>query len=530
MLTRKNSNTPVYGLRSNGKAHGEVFTRLEVVYYMLDEVGYRSDCDLSSTVIIDPSCGLGAFLFEIVERLYRSSRIFGFNFIESLYRNVRAYDIDEDKLLVCRDYFANRFPDIDADKILIRMDFLSEHFYEADIVVGNPPYIRYEQIPKEICEEYKRKFFSFHYRPDLYVLFFEKGLSMLKEGGRLCLITPNRWLRNEYGKKLRRLIAQRYRILAHIDMKEAQPFMEEVLAYPSITLISNEHSDNFETFRLATTSDIRELEYGLDDEKDVPIPMSEDWSGIFIQNTSGTATIEELGFSIGVGVATGADNIFISKNFPSDIESELLLPVIGSRNLQGSKITWNGECVLSPFTPEGDMINLDKYPGARNYLLSHRDKLSARYVAKRNPEKWYKTIDRIKPSLQKQGKLLLPEISSNEWLVIDRGEYYPLHNVYYITGRSENDLRVLASILMSTDISRQLSSLATTMNGGYTRWQSQYLKKLRIPCHCFDIEEEYSSLERAFRKRNIGMIDRAIAAHSESTPIKNGIQQRVPIL
>jgi hypothetical protein len=115
-----------------------------------------------------------------------------------------------------------------------------------------------------------------------------------------------------------------------------------------------------------------------------------------------------------------------------------------------------------------------------SYLHRYEEKLRGRHVAQKNKDNWYRTIDRIYPELTSQPKILLPDMSGNNRIFIDNGKFYPLHNIYYITGPAEQ-LPVLAAMLMSNDVQEQLSSLTNAMHGGYTRWQSQHLRKLQLP-------------------------------------------------
>mgnify|MGYP002727723848 FL=1 len=88
-------------MRRSGGQHGDVFTSPEVVSYILDLVGYPADKDLSKTSVLEPSCGEGEFVIEIVRRLQESSRRFDFDFEEAFIGNVFAYDIDEAKISSC---------------------------------------------------------------------------------------------------------------------------------------------------------------------------------------------------------------------------------------------------------------------------------------------------------------------------------------------------------------------------------------------------------------------------------------------
>jgi hypothetical protein len=469
-----------YGLRRAGGQHGDVFTSPEVVSFMLDLVGYTSDKDLRNTSILEPSCGEGEFVVEIIQRLSYSSQKFGFDFETSFLNNVFAYDIDEKKIANCKNRIVSLGFELTLDNNILQVDFLTANIRPTDIVVGNPPYIRYEQIPQDFLSRYKQQFHTFHYRADLYILFFEKTLKLLGQGGRHCFICSNRWLKNEYGKKLRGWIAKKFCIESIVSLEKASDaFQEEVLAYPAITLISNaKPNDSFTFSSIASVSQL-----GKDNKRWLPSPTTSDWSNVFnrTSDVDTLVTIEEMGFIVGIGVATGADSIFIAKELPDKVENELLLPVLNARDVSGNRLHWSGRYLLNPYKPNGELINLNDYPRAAEYLISHRDILEKRHVAKKNPLKWYKTIDRIVPALKDSPKVLLPDISGNQLIFVDDGRFYPQHNLYYITGGSLRQLQLLSAMLMSDYVKNQLISITNCMNGGYPRWQSQYLRKLLMP-------------------------------------------------
>lgn len=131
-------------MRRSGGQHGDVFTSPEVVSYMLDLVGYTADRDLSKTSILEPSCGEGEFVVEIIRRLLESSRRFVFDFSSAFQSNVFAYDIDEAKIATCRSRIVEIASPLPLDGNIRQADFLIADISSFDIVVGNPPYIRYE--------------------------------------------------------------------------------------------------------------------------------------------------------------------------------------------------------------------------------------------------------------------------------------------------------------------------------------------------------------------------------------------------
>lgn len=468
----------LYGERQNGGQHGDVFTLPIVVSFMLDSVGYTADRNLSHVRILEPSCGEGEFVVEIARRLISSAAKFGFDASLAFQRNVKAYDIDAAKIARCRQRIAELGFNLCNENIQAA-DFLKAEIEETDIVVGNPPYIRYENIPTEMLEYCKRTFRTFHYRCDLYVPFFEKSLGILSPGGLHCFICSNRWIKNEYGKKLRRMVAQYYQLRTILNLEQADAFQEEVLAYPAISIISSDLPAS--TFRYAEYTDVEELNSHVTEEK--RMPHGDDWTEAFnkVSADSRFLTIEQQGFKIGIGVATGADSVFISSELPAKVEEDLIMPGIKARNLRGNKFQWQGEYLLNPYNADGTLVNLDKYPRASAYLEEHRERLTSRHIAKKFPSRWYKTIDRISPDLLSRPKILLPDMSGNTYVFVDDGNYYPLHNIYYIIGSSTVQLRLLAAFLMSDFVRKQLSAVTNKMNGGFPRWQSQHLRKLKIP-------------------------------------------------
>ncbi len=510
-----NSNNSRYGIRSNGLNHGDVFTSSEVVQFMLDSIGYISEVDLSHSFILEPSFGNGEFLLEIFSRITESAKKHGYNPVEVFQKCVFGSEIDREKYEKCISRLRILMPDCPLDN-LRNEDFLMSNWKQNfDFIVGNPPYVRYENIPEDIRNIYKTIFKTFHYRCDLYVLFFEKSLSLLNPHGKHCFICSNRWLRNEYGKKLRLFISNNFNLVKLIDVERLDAFQEKVLAYPAITVITN--SSNKHEVEFACIYSTQELKDYI--EYDIRKYHNIDDLGTIFYNIkfSSLPTIEEQNFSIGIGVATGADRIFISKELPAIVENELLLPIICAKDLSGNKFQYGGLYLLNPTDKVGNLINLDNYPMAKAYLEQYRTHLQKRHIVKNN-RKWYSLIDKIKPDIQYKSKILLPDISANTHIFVDEGKYYPAHNIYYIISNNEDNeqLLLLAAILMSDIVKEQMLNLSNKMNGGFPRWQSQALRKLRIPCLSAINSELKSQLLSAYKGFNIKEINRIVNMIMES--------------
>ena len=506
----------IYGSRSNGNHHGLVLTKPLVVDVMLDRIGYIPSTDLSKKVVIEPAAGDGAFAIAIIDRLFESSKNFDFSFQKAL-SNVKLYEIDSKMSELLTNRIQSRLVELSVilPKTMIQTtDFLLAESVPCDIVIGNPPYVRHENIPEKEKSIYRQIFRTFTHRSDLYIAFYEKSLRILNENGILSFICSNRWLKNQYGQNLRELIGLHYALEEIIDIEGTCPFEEDVIAYPAITTIRKSNKKlkgNY--YRIHHIDDLNKIDHSITPSRTLNTRVAKNWFS-YISNGNRHEkyldSIENQGFKIGIGVATGSDKVFIRDDFHHIVENELLLPLLISRDLRDNKLNWSGKFILNPFAENGELIDLEQYPKAKKYFYSQRKTLLKRHVSKKNPKKWYKTIDRITTDLTKQDKIILPDISGNTHLFIDQGNYYPHHNLYYITGRSYDKLVLLAAILMSDFVKSQLCELGNKMNGGYPRWQSQNLKKLRVPIIDAIPGNSAKEIVRAYDARDYSKIDSLI--------------------
>jgi len=218
--------------------HGAVFTRRWVVELILDLAGYTADQSLDRLTAIEPACGHGAFLIPMVARLSEVCRRNGRSLREAA-GAIRAFDLQPGSVTLSRKAVAETLVDAGwptgearhfAESSVQQGDFLlQEHaFDEADFVLGNPPYIRLEAIPSARSEAYRQACRTMAGRADVYVGFIEVGLKALKAEGTLAFICADRWMRNQYGRLLRDLVANHFSFEAAIEMHDVDAFAEEV--------------------------------------------------------------------------------------------------------------------------------------------------------------------------------------------------------------------------------------------------------------------------------------------------------------
>ncbi len=95
-----------------------------------------------------------------------------------------------------------------------------------DIVIGNPPYVQIQKFSGQQCQKdwQAQNYETFVKTGDIYALFIEKGVSLLKQNGLLAFITSNKWMRAGYGKSLRNFLATKTQPLKLIDFGGYQVF------------------------------------------------------------------------------------------------------------------------------------------------------------------------------------------------------------------------------------------------------------------------------------------------------------------
>ena len=208
---------------------------------------------------------------------------------------------------------------------------------------------------------------------------------------------------------------------------------------------------------------------------------------------------------MGIGVATGCDRIYV---VPADvdIEADRLVPLVMREDIENGRIVDSRRRVINAFSEEGSVIDLSGFPRLARYLASHDQDIKRRHVAKKNPKSWFRTIDRVYPSLVKVPKLLIPDIAGSNEVVYDKGHYHPHHNLSFVTSQTW-DMEVLGGLLSSRVSLFFVWSYAVKMRGGYLRFQAQYLRRIRVPDRAGITPSLAESIRTAFRRRDFAALD-----------------------
>jgi hypothetical protein len=494
------------------EALGAIFTRCEVVNFILDLVGYTQDKPLHKKRLLEPSSGAGDFLLPAIKRLvgaWRATKSGG-SALSDLGDAIRAVELHRDTNestraavigLLRREGLTAKDAKALADHWLYQGDFLlSPADGQFDFVVGNPPYIRQEMIPRPLLDEYRVRYRTMYDRADIYIPFIERSLSMLAKRGTLGFICADRWMKNRYGGPLRNFVAEQFHLKIYVDMTDTPAFLTGVTAYPAITVISREqrgttriaHRPQIDSASLtALANSLRAVSLTKNAETvceltDV-VNKSEPWllksldqMALIRRLERQFPTLEETGCKVGIGVATGADNAFIGNFAALNVESDRKLPLVTTKDITSGEVRWRGQGVINPFLEGGGLVHLHDYPHLRHYLEARREVIAGRYCAQKSPTSWYRTIDRINPALALRPKLLIPDIKGEAHIVFEEGILYPHHNLYYVIS-DEWELRALQAVLLSSITRLFVATYSTKMRGGCLRFQAQYLRRIRLP-------------------------------------------------
>ncbi len=520
--------------RSSGiEARGAIYTRSEVVNFILDLVGYNDSKALYARSLLEPSFGGGDFLLPAIDRLLksRSGALKAGRRIGDLAKCIRAVELHGETFTATRQTVIARltqegFNRAEANHLaaawLVEGDFLLTQFPTGfDFVIGNPPYVRQELIPTALLTEYRKRFSTLYDRADLYIPFIERSLNLLAPGGQLSFICADRWMKNRYGGPLRALVATKFHLRAYVDMVDTPAFLSDVIAYPAITVIGRETPG---PTRVAERPPLdaralRTLAKCLRGEAKKPDPRVRELSNVAIGSEpwvlhasnkldlvrrieAAFPTLEEASCKVGIGVATGADKAFIGKFSELDVEDDRKLPLAMTRDIVTGHVEWRGYGVVNPFTDQGPLVDLKDYPRLAAHLERNREEIAGRHVAQKDAARWYRTIDRITPSLTWRHKLLIPDIKGAAQVVYEPGQLYPHHNLYYIVSDTW-ELRALQAVLLSGLTRLFVASYSTKMRGGFLRFQAQYLRRIRLP-HWADVPGELRArLAKAAEKLDI---------------------------
>lgn len=567
--------------RETRKTLGEFYTPIEIVEYILDYINYQENNNFILTErLIDPSCGSGSFLTEAIKRYLKvasqnDNKIDEFYWsktLKNLFSNYKivGYDVNPFAIILAKmNFLLVMFPYLrealleDKDFKIeyipifnnnILRDYSQEHSSHEpnslieirtneeakfDYVVGNPPYINIRTINKEDKSYYKKTYHTAKGLFDIYCLFIEKGVNLLRKEGKLGYITSNQFLLSDYGKFLRDfLIHKSHCVFKHIlDFRDSQIF-ESVTNYPCILVLEKKsnvmkvNQNQIKVVRVSKPtenllSEIRsELNYSeyfkshydifdypqshLSDDIWILMPKREKEVFEHILKMK-DFLLGEIAENIFVGTQTSLDEIYlifveeeiekkiarirngISSEEIFEVEKQILKKILKGKDIRRWTVNWSHHWLIFPYYPTKKTSPISRkdlqnsYPKAWQYFLKHKKQIIKREGGiMKNRTEWYayiypKNHDKfeqtklIGPLLSRENKFAL-DIEGNFYFVAVGGNCITLREEY----KNLTNYKLILALLNSSLLNFYLKHISPVHNGGYYLFINQFLKRLPI--------------------------------------------------
>ena len=358
-----------------------------------------------------------------------------------------------------------------------------------DIVLGNPPYVRMELL--KLMKPYLEKRFEVvSDRADLYCYFFERGLKLLRPGGRMGYISSNTFFKTGSGKPLRDYLRREATIEGVIDFGDLQIF-EGVTTYPAILTMKRGAAPKGHELRFWKVEALPEANFQATWEAAAgPYPQAALGAGSWeLENPAlralrdkirtGRKTLKDVYGSPLYGIKTGLNGAFAIDNDTKERlcsqdprSAELLKPFLEGKDLK----RWRAEPrdLWLIYIPK-NRIEIDDYPAIRNWLLPFKDKLEARATK----QEWFElqqAQEAYAPHFAAP-KISYPHFNDTRNFLFEPLGAFSNDKSYLIP----SDDRALLGLLNSRVLWFMLSAMSPPVRGGFHELRVQYVEKLPIP-------------------------------------------------
>ncbi|AFZ23825.1 type I restriction-modification system methyltransferase subunit [Cylindrospermum stagnale PCC 7417] len=377
-----------------------------------------------------------------------------------------------------------------------------------DIIVANPPYVRQELI-KHLKPALQKIYASVYTgTSDLYCFFYARALQLLRDGGMLTFITPNKWFRAKYGEKLRKYIAETCQVYSITDFGEL-PVFASAATFPMIFICQNGKLGSNSTIFTQVKSleppypDVSEIIR--DKGQSLPHTAIKDANWVLTHTSSANRLqkMEAAGIPLGEyvkgqiyrGIVTGFNKAFYidaltrAELIDKDPKSaEIIKALVVGDNVRKWQINYQNKWVI--FTKRG--LNINAYPAVKQYLTQLRPLLEPKprncssldkwQGRKSGSYQWYEIQDNISffQEFQKN-KIVFPDIGKSARFTLDKTGYYLDATASCIAVDDLYLLGLLNSNTVWSYVVEQCAVLGDADKGGRIRLKSFYVEKIPIP-------------------------------------------------
>jgi hypothetical protein len=407
-----------------------------------------------------------------------------------------------------------------------------------DAIIGGPPFVRLEALhrgQKEQLRYYRRRFLSAQRgKFDLYMLFIEQALDLLKPGGLLAFSLSNSFLRSESGRRVRGYIAANASVEEVLEFDDCRTYGDAATQIALLRLRKTRATCGARHVLVRGRGGLRhKLDHLVSDRPHADIaitPLEGDatassrWRVTDRNEERWLESILKVGIPLGRlvtverGPSTGMDEILLLRKVRAR-RSEILARGRGEQKatrfeaaavrsvIRGYQLKRHGEVSLPNLYPfpnddkSGRLLSEADLratcPLTYQYLLSHREALSRRHLAKGCP--WYSTFARPPGKSSNCRRLMSSTITSGTGFVLIHDSELLAHNsVVVLAPRDERiDLHFLLGVLNSKVFSRYMALTMPRISAGHFSLRLSALRRFPVPASFGDRAcQEIASLTR----------------------------------
>jgi len=360
-----------------------------------------------------------------------------------------------------------------------------------DAVIGNPPYVRQESLG-EFKAYLQNRYESYAGTADLYSYFIEKGIKLLKLGGRFGMIVSNKWMRARYGEGLRKFLSN-YQIEKIVSLSGLKVFKDSTVDTIIMTVCNQERVEapiyapirELKTNHDALEADIKALGYPLEESALAPggfTLVRSDAQRILDQmREAGTPLGEYVKSRIYNGIKTGFNKAFVIDRRKRDeliaadpASAEIIKPFVVGDDVRKYQINFREKYLI--LTKIGDEI--DNYPAIFRHLKHYQKQLEKRWD--KGEHWWELRVCDYYEEFEKP-KIVWPEIAKESRFTLDSSFYYLNNKCFMIPTFDFCLLGILNSNCVWQFLLTKCSPLGNPDRGGGIELRQIYMAQLPIP-------------------------------------------------
>ena len=496
---------------SEKKSKGVTYTPEHIKNYILQSVIPKE----SVPYICDPSCGCGSFLLSAAELLHDRYSLSYKKIIENYLfgADISSVAIEQSKILLSLLAILNGETDLEKFNLLcgdmlnkkIVQELLALHENGFNCVVGNPPYVRSKNIA-----DTSKQFLSLWETAktgnvDLYIPFFEVGLSLLNKDGTLGYITPNTYMQAVNGRALRNFISNNAFNLKIVDFRDAQIF-ENVTNYTCISIIKkNERNGKIDYCRIKDDRSFVNLQFSKYETKQ--FEFNTPWRLISSETDEIIYKIEHAGtpishWKIRNGLATLKNDLFffepssedenyyyrVYNGFAYKVEKKICIKIAKPNVLKNEEdLANNKEVAIFPYSVVNGKTSIideeffrNTFPNAYQLMLDNKQALLERDKGNGKYEAWY-AYGRTQGMNNFGKKLLIPYISGSPVAILSTDENLLFYCGYALFSDDESELKILKAFLESSVFWYYIEHTSKPYSKGYMSFAKNYIQNFSIP-------------------------------------------------